>query len=978
VIVRTGYAFRQAIGKLDEVLSRLQEVGATSIAVADTFSTYGFVNITKAAKKYDLKVIYGVELLVVSEIGRRRQGIDYWTFLAKDSLEPLHQLISQASLNTGSEPCLTYEQALQAEGVVKVMCHAAVPNLVQPASDLFLGLSPASSRGQVAAMMNKGIPLLARSDNHYPREDDLELYRVALGRNASSQTYPMHILSDEEWRRSLSWVPEAILECALDNRGTALEMCHATLRKAELLIPEKPKSLRQLCLEGAERVGCDLSRPEYQARMDRELAMISEKNYADYFHIVSDIMQFARDHMVVGPARGSSCGSLVCYLLGITSIDPIPFNLVFERFIDVTRKDLPDIDVDLSEKNRHLVFDYMAKKYGEHRVARMGSVNMFKAKAALNQVGMSLRIPKSRINEVTNTVIKRSGGDARVSSTIEDALNDTDVGQRFLKDYPEARIVQRMEGHPSVAAQHAAGMVITDLPVTTYVAVNRRTGATMCDKRDAEELNLLKIDALGLTQLSIFERCLELIGRKPRNDYLEAIPLDDPAAFQVLNDKKFSGIFQFVPGAATVDLIRQIHDLGGQLNHINDLVALTAIVRPGPLKSGQAVEWIKRRVGHHQVSHSHESLEPYLRDTLGLILYQEQILNIGREIGGLSWDDVTALRKAMSKSLGREYFSQFGDRWIAGAMEKVNMPKSIAQTVFDSMCSYGSWAFNLSHSVAYGVVSYWCCWLKAHHPLEFSAATLDSQKDPYQQIETLRELRTEGISYTPVDPQISVSTWGIDREAGRLVGPISNVIGIGPRKQIEILDSRENGTELKPALRKLLERARTPIDSLEPIHDAIQLCNPKTRGIVTSPIPISQIIPGSYVCVFGLVTRVSPGDENDPHKISMRGYAVSGCSSVVQFWIRDDTAEIFCKISRHEFNRLGPKFISQARVNKSLFAVKGWSPTGDFRMIRVEAVRYIGEMDGSIIDLEAHQPSSQEEEGSGATQRQQKSLELVG
>jgi DNA polymerase III alpha subunit len=977
VIVRSGHSFRAAVGKIDEVISRVQEVGSSVVAVADRFSTYSYVNLTKAATKAGLRVVYGCELLVVSEIGRRRQGMDHWTFLAREDLEPLHRLISMAALNTGSEPCLTYEQAIQAEGVIKVMGPAAVPSLAEPALDLFLGLSPASPRGQVAAMVNKGIPLLARSENRYPREGDLEFYRVALGRNSGSQTYPMHILSDDEWRRSLPWVPELILVEALTNRDVTLDRCRATLRKAQLLVPEKPKTLRQLCLEGAERVGCDLSRSEYRSRLDRELAMIEEKNFADYFHIVADIMQFARDHMVVGPARGSSCGSLVCYLLGITSIDPIPFGLVFERFIDVTRKDLPDIDLDFSERNRHLVFDYMAKKYGEHRVARMGSVNMFKARAALNQVGISLKIPKSRINEVTNTVIKRSMGDARKDSTIEDALHQTDTGKRFLRDYPEAEIVSRMEGHPAVAAQHAAGMIITDLPVTHYVAVNRRTGATMCDKRDAEELNLLKIDALGLVQLSVFERCLELIGQPQRNDYLEAIPLDDPLAFQVLNDKKFSGIFQFVPGAATVDLIRQIHELGGQLNHVNDLVALTAIVRPGPLKSGQAAEWIKRRVGHHQVSYLHESLVPYLEDTLGLILYQEQILNIGREIGGLSWDDVTALRKAMSKSLGREYFSQFGERWISGAMERVNMPREVADEIWESMCSYGSWAFNLSHSVAYGVVSYWCAYLKAHHPLEFSAATLDSQKDPHQQIEALRELKSEGISYAPVDVNISTDKWGIDRENNRLVGPISNVIGVGPRKQIEILDSRENGTELKPALRKLLERARTPIDSLEPIKDAIRSCDPSSRGIVSLPTPIAGIHPGSHVCVYGLVTRVSPGDENDPHKVAKRGFEVSGCSSVVQFWIRDDTAEIFCKISRFEFNRLGPKFISQARVNKSLFAVKGWSPEGDFRMIRVDAIRYIGEMDGTVVELETSQRGPEEDQGSGSPRGQQESLELA-
>jgi DNA polymerase III alpha subunit len=956
-IVRTGYSFKHAAGHLRDVVSRVRECGFQTLAVADTFSTYSFVKLTKLAQAEGLRMVYGVDLLMARELGARRQGQDRWTFLALDSLRPLHDLIDKAALNSGREPCLTYQEALDAPGVIKVMGEAAVlsdPLLAKPSPDLFLGLSPANPRGQVNLALSQGHPLLALSNNKYPREEDLEFYRVTLGRDASSQTYPMHVMSDPEWISHLSWVPGPVLEQALLSRDEALGRCQATLKRANLLVPHKPKSLRELCLEGARDLGCDLQDPTYAARLDRELAMIEEKEFEDYFHIVADIMRFARQHMCVGPARGSSCGSLACYLLRITAIDPIPHGLIFERFIDVTRKDLPDIDIDFSEVNRGKVFKYMADTYGQERSARLGSVNMFKAKAALNQVGTSLRIPKARINELSNVVIKRSTGDARADSTIEDALHDTTVGQRLLGEHPEMEIVSRMEWHPANAAQHAAGMVLTDTAVRDYVAVNARTGATMCDKKDAEDLNLLKIDALGLTQLSIFERCLELLGLPQRSDFLEKLPLDDPLAFRVLNERRYSGIFQFLPGTATVTLVDRILALGGRVDRFSDLVALTANVRPGPLKTGQAEEWIRRRVGCNPVSYPHPSLEPYLESTLGLIVFQEQILSIGRELGGLTWEDVTALRKAMSKSLGREYFDKFGDRWKAGIMEKTGMAREVADAFWLDMCSFGSWAFNLSHSVAYAHVTYWCLWLKAHHPLEFSAASLDSQRDPFQQVETLRELRREGVDYMPVDPDHSTDKWEVSRgrdDHGHLLGPLTNVVGVGPKKLRQIMDHRENGGELTKGLRDLLVNSRTKIDSLDPIKEAFGAKNLRGMNIVSQPQEVASIRGGGDVCIYALVRGVKPAWENDPMKVAKRGYRLEGPDTSVQFWARDDSGEIYCKIGAKRFKSqepgqlgLGEKFMEKARSGKSLYAIKGWVPP-DFRMIHVSDVRFVGDMD---------------------------------
>jgi DNA polymerase III alpha subunit len=956
-MIRTGYSFKTAFGHLEQVASRIKEIGWEVAPITDRDSTFGFVRWAKICSKLGLRPVFGVELMVTP--------LDPWTFLARDSLRPLHDLINLATSNPGKQPSLTYEQA-QNNDLIRITGPAPrldrLNNLVTD-QVTYVGLSPASPIGMLRQAKAMGLPLCALQDNYYPREEDFELFRVVV-RNGSSQTYPMHIQAEEAFRGSLSRVPREWVDEGLENQRALLAASLAGLPRAELLRPEKPVDLRTLCLEGARRTGTDLTDPVYAERLERELALIAEKKFEDYFHIVADMMMWARERMVVGPARGSSCGSLVCYLLGITSIDPIPFGLIFERFIDTTRADLPDIDLDFSDAKRHLVFEYMDRKYGADRSARLGSVNMLKAKACLNLAGASLRIPSGAIEELATTVIKRSMGDSRASSTIEDTFTDTDTGRKFIEKFPEAMITTRMENHPANAAQHAAGVVLTDRPVSEYVAIDARTGGTMCDKKDAEEFNLLKIDALGLTQLSIFERTMELIGVEPKSSWLEALPLDDQAAFDVLNKCKFAGIFQFMVGTASARLIVQlVENFGGRMDSIEDIVALTAIVRPGPLGSGAAEEWLKRRAGKSPVKYPHPSLEPYLKDTLGIIIYQEQVMNIGRNIGGLNWDDVTALRKAMSRSLGKEFFDQYGDRWKEGAKRDHGLPVAVADKMWEDLCTFGMWAFNRSHSVAYGVISYWCCWLKAHHPLEFAAATLDAQGDTMQQLSVLRELAEEGIEYVPFDKDRSTDRWTI--ADGKLIGPLVNVKGIGPKVMKTVLDSRKTGRPLPPGVVKKLEKGKTPIDSLTPIMDLAErkgLRDPE-RLYVQSPITKVSSLKGGEksIVVVCCLKRIAPLNENELSRVAKRnGVRYSGPTNSVNLFVLDDTGEVFCKIGRYDYDRLAPLVIGKAREGKSVYVIKGSVPP-DFMMIKVENMRYVGELDedfetdlGSLAPVRGH------------------------
>ena len=505
-------------------------------------------------------------------------------------------------------------------------------------------------------------------------------------------------------------------------------------------------------------------------------------------------------------------------------------------------------------------------------------------------------------------------------------------------------IAARMEGHPRHHSQHAAGIVIAKHPISQCVPVDHRSGATMCDKKDAEELNLLKVDALGLTQLSVFEDALELAGLK--KEILDKLPMDDEAAFKVLNDGKFAGIFQF-NGMALQSITKQF-----TVTEFNDIVQITALGRPGPLASGGAHEWIRRKNGAHAVTYPHPVFEPFLNDTMGIVLYQEQVMEIGRQIGDLTWGDVTALRKAMSKSLGKEYFDQFGDPWKKGAIAKGVKPED-AEKVWDDLCAYGAWSFNKSHSVAYGMISYQCCWLKAHHPFAFAAATLSHEDDTMRQIQLLRELDAEGFKYVPVDAEQSTDKWTVGTRDGQevLVGPLSAVHGIGPKTVQSILGARKRGDAMPEKAQKLMKAPVTPIDSLWPVRDAFQrlMPDPAERQIFSPPVPVDQvqIQQDDYdVLVFVTLSKINPRDENEVVIVARRGYEIKdGLTSSLNLQLTDDTDTIFGKIDRWKYPKIGREIVDRGRPGKALYAVKGRvRGGGSFRMIMIKNIRYIGDM----------------------------------
>lgn len=944
--VRTGYSFRQAVGSLEATMDRIKELGWSAAPISDRASAFGFGRWKKLAEKAGLKPIYGVELAVTESPNAPRPVSDYWTFFAMDDVASVNQLIELATSQFRYEPLLTYEQANAAKGVLKIVGHRSDLKLVEKSKVTFVALSPAISKGYAHEAVKLGHPFIASSDNRFPDPSWEPLFEVICGNN--SQTYDQFLLDHDQWAAAVEGKvdPEDITKAWKTFEKWMKRKTWGELRVAKLLSPAKKKALRKMCEEGAKKIGCDINDKVYAARLDRELKMIAEKEFEDYFYIIADVVSWARDRMIVGPARGSSCGSLVCYLLGITTIDPIPFGLIFERFIDVNRSDLPDIDIDFSDQKRQLVFDYMADKYGSDHVARLGTVAMYQPRSAISEAGASLGIPKWKCEAALDSLIERSSGDSRALNTLEDTLTTTPAGKALVQDYPEIMIAAKMEGHPRHNSQHAAGIVLTEEPVSNFAAIDARTGAIHCDKKDAETLNLLKIDALGLTQLSIFEDALELAGLDRL--FLETVPLDDDAAFDVLNKGHFAGVFQFM-GLALQSIVSQV-----KVTELEDIVAITALARPGPLISGGANTWVKRKRGEQTIDYPHPMLEPYMANSMGIVVYQEQILQIGREFGDLTWGEVTELRKAMSKSLGKEYFDKFGDKFKAGARKK-GFDGPALDKFWDDLCAYGAWSFNRSHSVAYGIISYWCCWMKAHYPLEFAAATLTHTDDPAKQIALLRELDAEGIKYLPVDAELSTNKWTVGSKDGakRLIGPVQNVKGIGPKLMQQIMSSRARKEALPQKAQKLLTDPVTKIDSLWPIRDAFNrlMPDPTARSIFTLPTPVNELVVKGYqyeALVFVVLRQISPRDENDVIALAKRdGRMLTGPTMSLNLRIADDTGVLFAKINRYDFDALARDIIDRGAPERALYALKGTVPKG-FAMLSVKKVKFIGMLDEPI------------------------------
>ena len=615
--------------------------------------------------------------------------------------------------------------------------------------------------------------------------------------------------------------------------------------------------------------------------------------------------------------RVDDVGSAILYALGLQDEPKELAELDYDN-------SLPDIDIDFQDDRRELAFTYLKKKYGAERVARLGTVMRYKAKSAIDDVARELSIPKWEVNELKDSIIERSGGDSRSRFCILDTFNELEVGRKTLEKFPQLKLAAEIEYHARQSGQHAAGMIVTAEPVSHYCSINQENGSAMIDKHDAEDLNLLKIDALGLRTLSVIQDCLDQVGWS--REQLLAHSIEDERAFEILRQSRFAGIFQFA-GYALQNICRQM-----MIKEFKDIAAITALARPGPLTSGSTTEYIKRHNGESKVKFIHPLMEKYTGDTYGIVIYQENVMNIVRNVGKLSWEDTSTLRKAMSKSLGKEYFDTFKVRFVAGAKENGLLEKE-AEEIWNNVNTHGSWSFNKSHAVAYGLVSYWCCLLKALFPLEFAAACLRNEGDEEKVVGLLRELDREGFKFKAVDAEKSQENWTVDKATNTLIGGLLNIRGIGMKSAQDIIKRRDKGLPMSDRQIKMLTNPETPYDQIFECRERFgdYYANPKKYNIESELSYISEINSdkdGQY-CFIGKLKTKNLRDLNEAINVQKRGGRILENDTLsINFIAEDDTANIRCSVSRYKFEKWGRPLIDECKIGDWFIfkgkIMKGW------------------------------------------------------
>ena len=690
-----------------------------------------------------------------------------------------------------------------------------------------------------------GVPLVATLDCHYTLPTEKELQKVLHALRSGGKQTPEDLA--KSWGYTAELCPPAtdrsILNRLVATGLTRQEAIGAILMTEEIAqdctveLPRLPM-VRYPARNGHSGVdlfhdwlkegwvfrGCDrLSHADsrrYSQRLKYEMSIIEDKDFVDYFLIVSDAVRFAKDKAIgVGPARGSAAASLVCWLLRITEVNPMVFpHLVFERFIDITRMDLPDIDLDFESSRRGEIVDYLVTRYGRECVNQIGTFQTFKSRLALDDIARVHRIPKYEVEQIKDVLLERSSGDLRASATILDTIEQFEQAAGVVERHPEIMEATELEGNVKSFGVHAAGVAISNEPITIITPIlerevkKRMIQVVAIDKYDAEYLGVLKIDLLGLSALDALVLMCKMIG-KP-SSFLYEIPIEDDATIRGFKENDVVGIFQFEGRACRM--------VNGSVrpDTFNEVCHVTALARPGPLHNGAVADYVDIKRGEKEPHLRHPALEHITAFTQYQIVYQEQILQIVREIGNFDWTHAAYIRKIISRKLGDQEFNRQWERFWEGAStihERSDFPAidaELARSIWGDLTTSGSYAFNAAHSVSYGYIAWWTMWFKRHHPSAFytamlrredkktaggggaggssnAKATVTSKAKLDGQVIMLRDAIKHNFKILPYDLRESDETW--KREGRRGLRPgFDQIDGVGPSMAEKIIKWRDN------------------------------------------------------------------------------------------------------------------------------------------------------------------------------------------
>ncbi|PWM25233.1 MAG: DNA polymerase III subunit alpha, partial [Oscillospiraceae bacterium] len=617
-----------------------------------------------------------------------------------------------------------------------------------------------------------GVGLVATNDCHYITREDSRMQHVltCIQTNTTVENPSMEFATEEFYVKSREEMAQALpgLEKALDTTWEIAQRCNLEFTFGELKLPQfiapdgqdNTEYFRRRCYEGLHRHYGEQPAAEVVDRLEYELSVIEKMGYVDYYLIVHDFVAYAKSKGIpVGPGRGSGAGSLAAYCIGITGIDPMRYHLIFERFLNPERVSMPDFDIDFCYVRRGEVIDYVVNRYGADHVAQIITFGTMAARAALRDTGRALGMGYQQVDRVAKLVPMELG------ITLDRALSSSKEFKKVYDEDPAARelieMARRIEGMPRHASTHAAGVVISKEPVEHYVPLQSGDGAivTQFTMTTLEELGLLKMDFLGLRNLTVIADCEAMVRQKKAEFRVEEIPLDDPETYRMFSRGATEGVFQFESAGMRQVLVQ----LGPE--HLEDLIAVISLYRPGPMES--IPRYIRNRHNPSLVTYKHPKLAGILDVTYGCIVYQEQVMQICRELAGFSYGRADLVRRAMSKKKHaimqqeREHFI-YGMKREDGSIEcpgciANGVPETVANEIFDEMSAFASYAFNKSHAAAYAYVSYQTAYLKCHYPTEYMAALLTSVLDhTTKMVAYIDECRKMGISLLPPDVNESI------------------------------------------------------------------------------------------------------------------------------------------------------------------------------------------------------------------------------
>ena len=806
--VHSEYSLLDGSAKITELVSRAQAMGMTSLALTDHGAMYGVIDFYKAAKAHGIKPILGCEVYVAT--GSRHdktKGGDYaYTHLVllAENETGYHNLIKLVSLGftegfyykprVDSELLRQYHSGLIALSACLAgsVPRAIIQGNLQKAKEEALLYDEIFGRGNFflelqdhgiaeqqtanAALMRlhqeTGIPLIATNDVHYISQDDAQAHDVLLciqTNKTIADTDRMRYDGDQFYLKSqdemYTLFPYA--HEALENTQKIADRCHVDIEFNQYKLPKYPlppqvadplSYLTQLCEEGlVARYGQDAHL--HHERLQFEIDTIHGMGFSEYFLVVWDFIKFAKDNgIIVGPGRGSAAGSIVAYALRITDVDPIHFGLVFERFLNPERISMPDIDIDFCYERRQEVIDYVVDKYDSSHVAQIITFGTMAAKAAIRDVGRAMAMPYADVDRVAKMIPFELGitiaRGIEINPELKKAYEDEDDTQELLD------MSMRLEGLPRHASTHAAGVVICDAPVDDYVPLYQADGltTTQFSMNTLEELGLLKMDFLGLRTLTVIRNAVAEIERNHGIviDWDE-IGYEDPAVYRLISQGKTEGVFQ-LESSGMKSFIREL-----QPESLEDIIAGVALYRPGPMDF--IPKYVRGRHSDGDITYTHPALEPILSMTYGCIVYQEQVMQIVRDLAGYSLARSDLVRRAMSKKKG-DVMAQERQHFIQGCIER-GIEEKAADRIFDEMSDFAKYAFPKAHATAYAMIGYQTAWLKQYYPVEFMAATMTSVMDHTSKVvEYIQVCKKMGIEMLPPDinegfSHFSVASGGI-------------------------------------------------------------------------------------------------------------------------------------------------------------------------------------------------------------------------